>query len=241
MKWFFCFALASIAFIQSGCQNPSPTDLSGKDPVTVVYSADASSQEILAAKEIRRYLYLRSDRLVELVKSDGKLPPNKNLIIVGQKDSELVKSIISSNNKLKNTVESLTNDESRLKTLDHDGRKVVLVTGGDNIGTLYGAYRFIEQFGIRFQLHIDAIPDKKIALELPNIDETHKPIFDIRGLNTWGAHAEGIDAWDSDKFKAVFTQMTKMGMNSMVIHSYPEHAGLGTEPAVWIGLPEAFR
>ncbi|NQT38082.1 MAG: hypothetical protein HQ581_11365 [Planctomycetes bacterium] len=210
------FVLTSLLFAE-----PLPAE-AVRPSAVVVCSADAGLQEELAAREIRRYVYLRTGELLPIA------PTAKgNAIIVARRDRPIVESF---------SLGELGPQQYELKTISQGDRRVVLVVGGDDIGTLYGAYRFLETLGVRFYLHQDVIPDEQIVLELPDVNETGKPLFDMRGLNSWGAHVEGIDLWDADEYKAVFTQMAKMRMNAMSIHSYPQKGG--SEPAVWVGLPQ---
>jgi len=225
----------NIAKAGSGCEK--------KNSITIVYPCGGSEQELLAAKEIRRYMYLRTGKMLSLVENDGELPDEGDLVVVGTKGDKLIKKIAAKDGKLKSQIKSLHAQQYRIKTIEQSGRKVVVIAGGDSIGTLYGAYRFCEHLGVRFFLHGDAVPDDKICAKLPDVDDTGKPLFDLRGLNPWGSHVEGMDLWNADDYKSVFSQMTKMRMNFMGIHGYPEtdlwwfpHA----EPLVWMGLKSDF-
>ncbi|MFQ6035789.1 MAG: hypothetical protein ACE5NM_08085, partial [Sedimentisphaerales bacterium] len=111
---------------------------------------------------------------------------------------------------------------------------VVLICGGDEFGTLYGAYRFIEHFGVRFYLHGDVIPDERIALKLPDVDERGSPLFELRGIHPFHDFPEGPDWWNVDDYKAIIAQLPKLRMNFFGLHCYPE-GGAGPEPTVWIG------
>ncbi|MHC4748627.1 MAG: hypothetical protein ACYTFW_02015, partial [Planctomycetota bacterium] len=42
--------------------------------VTIVSPSEATTAELLAAKEVRRYLYLRTGKLLPIVQSHNKLP-----------------------------------------------------------------------------------------------------------------------------------------------------------------------
>ncbi len=117
-----------------------------------------------------------------------------------------------------------------------DDRSVLAVAGGDEFGTLYGAYRLAEHLGVRFYLHGDVIPDRQVALELPALDETRRPLFERRGIQPFHDFPEGPDWWNRDGYKAVLGQLPKMGMNFIGLHTYPE-GGVGPEPLVWIGTP----
>ena len=123
----------------------------------VVCATDAPFAESLAAKEIRRYVYLRTGKLlplVEALKTDGA----GVLIVVGCKDRPIIRDLLT-DAKLKTAIESLAPEQYLLRTIEHGGRPIVLVAGGDSIGTLYGAYRLTEHFGVRFYLHGDVVPD----------------------------------------------------------------------------------
>jgi len=205
--------------------------------VTIVYPSDASLSERLAAKEIRRYLYLRTGKVLPMVEGDRKLPPTNGLIIIGRKDRNIVRIILNKDVALKSSVLSLLPQQYQIKTLKNLEHSVVLVAGGDEFGTLYGAYRFVEHFGVRFYLHGDVVPDEKIALKLPDLDEQGKPLFDLRGIHPFHDFPEGPDWWNVDDYKAIIGQLPKLRMNFFGLHCYPE-SGAGPEPTVWIGLPE---
>lgn len=190
--------------------------------------------ERLAAREIRRYLYLRTDQYPSIVAFKGKLPQESPLIVIGQKDQSLVKQVIEQYDDLGSTVASLKPQQFLLKTIPETSPPMVLIAGGDGIGTLYGAYRFVEHLGVRFYLHGDTIPDEGIPLKLPFLDEKGAPLFALRGINSWGTHPFGFDLWSEDDYKSIFAQLTKMRMNFLGIHCYPE--GLPyAEPTVWLG------
>lgn len=125
-----------------------------------------------------------------------------------------------------------------LKTLPGTNHRVLLIVGGDDVGTLYGAYRFVENLGVRFYLHGDVIPDRRLA-RIPDMNETGKPLFGLRGVNPWGWHPFGIDACSASDYKAVFTQLAKMRMDFLGFHCYPDGRP-GAEPAVWHGLEGDF-
>jgi len=201
-----------------------------KPQATVIYPSSANEQESFAAREIRRYVYLRTGELLPLAKSDA-LPDDGDAIVVANKDrppsAALVKDV------------KLGPQQYLLKTVERDGRRIVLVTGGDGVGTLYGAYRLAEHLGVRFFLHGDVVPDKQIPLRLPEVNETGKPLFELRGVNPWGSHPFGFDLWNTDDYKAHIAQLAKMRMNFIGMHCYPEGHPYA-EPTVWIGLPGDF-
>ena len=110
------------------------------------------------------------------------------------------------------------------------------IAGGSELGVLYGAYRYAELLGVRFYLHEDVLPDEPLK-ELPAVDETGKPVFGVRGILPFHDFAQGPDLWEADDYKAVLSQMVKLRMNFIGLHTYSE-CGWGSEPTVWIGMPE---
>lgn len=181
----------------------------------IVISPQASAYEVLAGREIQRYVYLRTGALLPIQKTAS--PPAGDVILISTSG------------------EGLLPEQFRLKTVGRELR----VIGGDGLGALYGAYRLAELLGIRFYLHGDVVPDRQTGWKLPSLDETGRPLFPVRGVNPWGSHPFGFDQWGADDYKAIFGQLAKMRMNFLGIHCYPE--GLPyAEPTVWTGLPGDF-
>ena len=212
-------------------------------PAAVVCSKDASFAEKLAAKEIRRYVYLRTGKLLPIV-DDFKANADGALIVVSSKDRPAVQALLS-DAKVKAMVDALAPEQYVLKTTEHNGQPVLLIAGGDPIGTLYGAYRFVEHIGVRFYLDGDVIPDAKIALALPTLNEQGMPVFALRGILPFHDFPEGPDLWNLDDYRAVLAQLAKLRMNFIGLHTYSgEGGGAGstivpyTEPTVWIGMPD---
>lgn len=198
--------------------------------MTIVIPQNPSEQEQLAAKEVRRYIYVRTDQLLNIVHSDS-VPEQKNFfILIGKTDQPLFEKLNL----------GLSTQEYLLKNMRLAKRKVFLIAGGDNSAVLYGAYRFAELLGVRFYLHNDVLPDEKIALKIPAACEQRKPLFAIRGIHPFHDFPEGPDWWNLDDYKAVLAQLPKMGMNFFALHTYPDNQPFegvekGPEPVVWIG------
>ena len=205
--------------------------------VTIVEPAGTELPEHLAAKEIRRYLYLRTGHPVEIVPA-GSEKPLGTCIVVGHKGRPIVDAIVKGTPQLAESVRSLRPQQYLLKTVSPDADKsVLLVVGGDSIGALYGAYRLAEHLGVRFYLHGDVVPDEKIDLRLPDLDERGQALFKTRGIQPFHDFPEGPDWWNTDDYKAIIGQLPKLRMNFFGLHTYPE-GGVGPEPTVWIGLAE---
>jgi hypothetical protein len=188
---------------------------------TIVSPAGASGLEQLAAREVRRYFYLRTGKVLPIVTSDTA--PAAGAIVVARRDRAVAGKVGSA---------APGKEQYRLATVG----KNAFIVGANDLGTLYGAYRFAESLGVRFYLHGDVIPDQRIAPLLPQLDETGTPLFDTRGIQPFHDFAEGPDWWSRDDYLAYVTQLPKMRMNFLGLHTYPEGSA-GPEPEVWIGQP----
>jgi hypothetical protein len=182
---------------------------SASSAAVIVCSPNAPPNVKLAAKEIRRYVYLRTGEWLRICEAG--------------KGIEL---------KVDPTLKA---QQYRLKS---EG-DVLSVAGGSPVAVLYGAYAFAEKLGVRFDVSGDVIPDGKPPFAIPVLDETHEPIFELRGLQPFHDFPEGPDWWTQDDWRMFIGQAVKMRMNFVGLHTYPFHnKDLGPEPTVWIGLPE---
>jgi hypothetical protein len=205
------------------------------EPKAVVVAQEAPFAERLAAKEIVRYVYLRTGKLLPII-GDLAAAADGGLIVVGNKGCPAVKALLADAD-LKKAVEALGPEQYVLKPAAQNGRPVQLVAGGDPVGTLYGAYRLAEHLGVRFYMHGDVVPDARVALSMPQLDEVGRPLFDRRGIQPFHDFPEGPDWWDADGYKAILGQLPKMRMNFFGLHTYPQ-GGVGPEPLTWIGPPD---
>ena len=208
---------------------------SAKPPV-ITRSTHASAREVFAAREVRRYLYLRTGRLASVqVHGTARLPAD-TVILITTKTDPTVHQIVTEP-ALRDSIARLEPQQFLLKTIKIDSHKVLLLVGGDSLGSLYAAYRLAEHFDVRFYLHGDVVPDEQVPLDLPTLDERSMPIFDLRGIQPFHDFPEGPDWWNLDDYAMVIGQLPKLRMNFFGLHTYPENAP-NAEPTVWIGTKE---
>ena len=174
--------------------------------VVISPPAKPTPVDMLAAREVQRYVYLRTGSLPSI----SSRPAAERIVLVRK---------------------PIGAQHYRITTTRSNGRTTWSIIGGDDSGILYGTYRFAEKLGVRFYLHGDVVPDARLA-KLPDINETGKPIFSIRGIQPFHDFSEGPDWWNTDDYLAYISQLPKMRMNFIGLHCYPE--GMA-EPGVWIG------
>ncbi|NNM84335.1 MAG: twin-arginine translocation signal domain-containing protein [Phycisphaerales bacterium] len=191
----------------------------------------ATTQQQLAILELRRYIYLRTGRQPVITGNIHQLDAAE--LVVGDKTNAAVAKLCAGQAWQQQAM-NLGPQEYLLQSMLLAGKPRVLIVGGDSIGTLYGAYRFIELLGVRFYLHGDVIPDDRLPWPLPSVSERGKPLFNLRGIQPFHDFPEGPDWWNQQDYLAIIGQLPKMRMNFIGLHCYP--AGpVGPEPAVWIG------
>jgi len=137
----------------------------------IVCASDATANVKLAAKEVRRYVYLRTGELLPVANSGMGIAVKIDPVLGPQEY------------RLKSNGGSLT------------------ISGGSDVAVLYGAYAFAEKLDVRFYLHGDVIPDQKIPFAIPKLDETCKPAFAMRGILPFHDFPEGPDLWEADDYK----------------------------------------
>jgi len=217
----------------AACAAAAPA--SDEAAVVIVAPQGASYAELLAAKEVRRYVYLRTGNLLQMILSSTISPEWKEMIVISCKGRPIIAAAAGA--ATAGEAGALRREEYMLKTVQTGGRRALLIAGGDGPGTLYGVYRFAEHLGVRFYLHGDVIPDARRKLEVPDLNERARPLFDTRGIQPFHDFPEGPDWWNADDYKAVISQLVKLRMNFIGLHTYPE-GGPNAEPTVWIGMPD---
>lgn len=214
---------------------PAEILFGGSKDVLIICPSPSSFAETLAAREIYRNLYLRTGVLLPLQEMN-RADMGGSVIVIAGKGQALIQSL-PLDDSLKIQLETLGPEQYLLQTLHQNGRTIILVSGGDEAGVLYGTYRFLEHFGIRYYLHGDVIPDNKITLQLPEVNEKGSPLFPLRGIQPFHDFPEGPDWWNLEEYRAILSQLPKLRMNFLGLHTYPE-GGPNAEPTTWIGLPQ---
>ncbi len=175
----------------------------------VVCPADASARMKFAAHEVRRYVYLRTGKRLAIMATGHGIALRVDPLLDPQ--------------------------QYRLKTED----RTLTISGGSDVGVLYGAYAYAERLGVRFEIDRDIIPDQRLQALPAMADETAQPLFELRGLQPFHDFPEGPDWWTVEDWKFILGQSAKLRFNFVGLHTYPaQNRDLGPEPTVWIGVPE---
>jgi len=208
---------------------------------TIVHPSDASIAEQQAAKEIRRYIFLRTGTAPALAIADNysSLPAGDVIVV-----STNARAIITELKHEYGNVDAPDSDNRMgyiIKSISKDGRNVLVITGADTPTTLTAAYRFAELIGCHFNLAGDVIPDAKLPypLTISGYDEKSQPWFELRGCIPFHNFTAGPDLWNTVDYVSFITQQAKMGLNFFGLHYYNKSGFPGSqegpEPQLWIG------
>jgi len=111
---------------------------------------DIACTESFAATELRDFL----PKTAEIADTDvsivpaNQMPPTGDVILLGSGDSNpLIKNLPEA---AADTFVPTTAGAFRIKTFPQADRVVTVIKGRDRAGTLYGAYAYLEQLGLRF-------------------------------------------------------------------------------------------
>jgi len=188
----------SCRFIQESGPSGSAARTSPFQDAVILSPQQASFLETLGAREVRRYVYQRTGQLLPVIQVDKIDASVMNAVVVTSKNRLLVKSL-QPTPATQSFLTALEPEHYLLKTIHRDGRKIVLIAGGDPLGTLYGTYRFAEHLGVGFYLHGDTIPDKRMVLHLPDLDERGRPLSEGSYLFTISRKALIGGTWTTTK------------------------------------------
>jgi len=207
---------------------------------TIVHPSDASITEQQAAKELRRYIFLRTGTAPTLAIADNysSLPAGDVIVV-----SANARALITELKQEYGNVNAPSSDNRMgylIKSISKGGRNVLVITGADTTTTLTAAYRFAELIGCHFNLAGDVIPDQRIPypLTISGYDEKSQPWFELRGSLPFHNFTAGPDLWNTADYKSFITQQAKMGFNFFGLHHYFRGAPgshEGPEPQLWIG------
>ena len=212
--------------------------------LNVVHPSDASIIEKQAAKEVRRYIFLRTGTapVVKTADSYAGLPAGDVIVVAAN-----ARPIITELKAEYGNADAPSSDNRMgyiIKSISKDDRNVLVITGADTTTTLTAAYRFAELIGCHFNLAGDVIPDAKLPYPptVDGFDEKSQPWFELRGCIPFHNFTAGPDLWNTADYKSFITQQAKMGLNFFGLHYYNKSGFPGSqegpEPQLWIGHRE---
>ena len=104
--------------------------------LVIFTSPDASKQEDLAAKEVRRYIYQRTGHLIPIIDNKNDIASFQSTIIITTRGSDFYGTVCPS--EVKDEVRDMKKEGYYVKTITTNNKKLHFIVGADRTGTLYG-------------------------------------------------------------------------------------------------------
>lgn len=216
-------------------------------PAPAVHVWHAGPAADFPAREVRRYVYLMSGALPTIHSGPAAthlLPllaqpahAAADVIVLRQEGEQLAGPL-----RAASALAGPAGSHS-LQTVSLGGaRRAHILTGVDEESVLWAAYSFAEALGVRFRPSGDVLPspENRRWAGIPHLAAVNTPTFDKRGLQPFHDFASGPDWWSEDDYKSIVSQLAKMKMNFLGLHTYPYGstpiATGHNEPTVWVGL-----
>ncbi len=178
---------------------------------TIYVSGKADDLENYAAKELQRYLYHVSGELAQIRDSENF------------RDSGFILGTLK-NGKIRKLVGQIKEPGPQgylLKTINKDGKTLLVIAANESAGCLYGVYGLLEDhYDIGFYFSGDVFPSQKTHLKIPRINEKRTPATHIRGVLPWTNFPQSATSYSFEDWKYVIDQMARMRMNLLNIHNY---------------------
>ena len=216
--------------------------------VVLVTGEPPHPQLLLAAREVRRYVYASTGALLRLEVrrcGGGVVPSAPGSVALLEAPCAFELGLLSATTELRG--------EAHLVRRLSSG--TTAVSGGSELALLFGAYRFAElALGVHFGIGGDIV--RRVdwstyaagSRKLREQGGVSSPVFEVRGLIPFHDFNEGPDLWEAGNYKAYASQMAKLRLNLLALHDYnyyndrhasydPSRPSLYAEPAVWMGPP----
>ncbi|MFK5924177.1 MAG: alpha-glucuronidase family glycosyl hydrolase [Verrucomicrobiota bacterium] len=175
--------------------------------VTVAIGEDAPALEAYAALEMARQFKELFQASVEVAKF---APPNtEHLVLVGSPATNPAIAKLVGDKWPK----KLSEQGHLLKSIEIDGKTVLIVGGGSPVATLWAVYELGHSFGIRYMLHDDFLPVDTPEFTLAGFDTVLEPNLRIRAWQVAFAGPASQESWGLAEQKILLKQLAKLKFN----------------------------
>ena len=95
------------------------------------------------------------------------------------------------------------------------------IVGGSPAAVMWAVYDLAEQWGVRYLLHEDVLPDTPGPLRLPDSEIVREPVIRQRGFRTYNDWPNTPCQWSLDEVEPLLDQLAKMRFNEILIVQRP--------------------
>ena len=148
---------------------------------------DAVCTGCFAAVELQHHLRRATGRKDDFAIVDDERPPaGADWIVVGSADMNAAARTLGGSPAARRAEAGRLGPQGyRIRTLRRDGRRVIHLSGGGRVGTLYAAYDLLHRLGFRWFAPGPVHEDIPRIDDLGEHDVTSRPAFLTRGFHAW--------------------------------------------------------
>ena len=202
----------------------------GNDRISIIIGEDAPKLERFAATELVAQFRQLFEVEVVLAEPKGLRPSTQHVLIGSPVTNSLIRSSYTAQ------WPKLSGQGICVRSLSGTERPTLLVGGETPVATLWAAYELGHHFGIRYLLHGDIFPSKKIFPQFDGLEIVLEPQFQTRAWETLGPFACGQIAWTLEEQRRVIGQLAKLKYNRIVLSFAPWQPFVHYE---WSGVPKS--
>jgi len=188
----------------------------------LVIGCEASPLERLGADELKAYGERITDIPIRLVKDDEAISDRKEdrIFVLGTAESNRLIAEFEQKGVVDLSESVLGEQGFRIKTIEEDGRKWLLLCGRKPIGAMYAVYHYLETYcGVGFFVDGERIPQQE-ALPFGEIDDQVKPHFEHRGYlvhpNWTRPYVHCCRLWSFADWKRLIDWMRRKRLNRLM-------------------------
>jgi len=176
--------------------------------LSILLPSEAEAVEIYAAEELRKYLLQIHEIAASIVSRDADSFDGPTIVLGDPSrhpalaDEGLVASVPS--------VDGFSIRTSKLNP------SILMITGDNGRGTLFGVYELVESWGVLFLLSGDVLPENPKPLRLDGFDLRRESAYPFRAVRPMANLPEGSAAWSLREFTEFIDQMARMKFNAFV-------------------------
>jgi hypothetical protein len=107
-----------------------------------------------------------------------------------------------------------------LKKIIYEGVPAVIISGSTSRSLLWGVYKLLEIYGMRFLTTEDIYPLRHIEFYLPDVDMICRPVFAERAWRGINVFAMGPESWGLREYRLHIDQLAKMRFNTYILNMF---------------------
>lgn len=205
--------------------------------IKILKPAKATPAYDIAADETAKYYKMITGKDIQIITEDDG---ESELIIIGSDSVNDFCSKLFLDGLFEDYKIRYGTDDFQIESFTNDGRKMLLMAGGNGRATLYAVYCYFEKFcGCRYFWDGDIIQKAK-SIPLSGIFVSESPRFEYRGLRYFahrGLHRFQAEHWGYEDWKREIDWMLKKRLNLFMLRIGDDDLFQQTFPEV-VSYPE---